>query len=204
MRDRVFVLGLTGSIGMGKSTTAEMFREQGVPVWDADEAVHRLYGPGGSASGPVAEICPEAVSAKGVDRAVLRDWIAGDGDALHRLNAVVHPLVAADRQEFINAADAKGQPLIVVDVPLLYETGAEGSVDAVLVVSAPAEVQKSRVMARPGMTEQHFARILSHQIPDAEKTRRADYVIETTSLDAARKGVQDVIRELQERIGRNA
>lgn len=204
MTGKVFVLGLTGSIGMGKSTTAGMFRNAGVPVWDADEAVHRLYGPGGAAGEAVAAICPDAVSAAGVDRAVLRDWIANDAGALHKLNAVVHPLVAQDRQEFIEDAAANGVPLIVVDVPLLFETGAESGVDAVLVVSAPAKVQKARVMARKGMTEEHYSRILAHQIPDDEKRQRADYVIESTSLDVARKGVEDVIRDLTDRIARNA
>ncbi len=184
-------LGLTGSIGMGKSTTAGFFRDMGVPVWDADAAVHRLYGAGGAAVGPVGALCPAAVGPEGVDRAVLKDWIAQDDTALARLEAVVHPLVAQDRAAFIAAA---GAPLVVLDIPLLFETGAD--VDGVLVVSAPPEVQRARVLARPGMTEAHLESILARQMPDAEKRARADFVIETLDLDSTRAAVQDLVAKL--------
>lgn len=189
---RPYLLGLTGSVGMGKSTTAGFFREMGVPVWDADAAVHRLYAPGGAAVGPVGALCAEAVSDGAVDRGVLKDWIARDADALAALEAVVHPLVTADRLEFIAAADG---PLVVLDIPLLFETGAV--VDGVLVVSAPEEVQRARVLARPGMNEEQFARILARQMPDAEKRARADFVIETLDMDKTRADVQDLVGRLR-------
>jgi dephospho-CoA kinase len=161
---RPYVLGLTGSIGMGKSTTAELFRELGVPVWDADAAVHRLYAKGGAAVGPVGALCPDAVRGGAVDRAALKAWIARDGSALAQLEAVVHPLVAAERAEFVARADA---PLIVLDIPLLFETGAQ--VDGVLVVTAPPEVQRARVLARAGMDAAQLETVLARQMPDAEK-----------------------------------
>lgn len=187
-------LGLTGSIGMGKSTTAEMFRDLGVPVWDADAAVHRLYE--GAAVGPVGALCAKAVTNGRVDRTVLKEWIASDPTALAKLEAVVHPLVAADRAEFI--ADADG-PLVVLDIPLLFETGAD--VDGVLVVSAPPEVQRARVLARPGMDEPQLTRILARQMPDAEKRLRADFVIETLDMDITRAAVANLVAQLG---GRNA
>jgi dephospho-CoA kinase len=185
------ILGLTGSIGMGKSTTAQMFRDLGVPVWDADAAVHRLYGAGGAAVGPVGALCPEAVVSGGVDRGVLKTWLAVDPSRLKALEAVVHPLVAADRAAFIAQADA---PLVVLDIPLLYETGAQ--VDAVLVVSAPPDVQRARVLARGGMTDAQLDLILSRQMPDADKRARADYVIETTDMDSARAQVAALVAKL--------
>lgn len=185
-------LGLTGSIGMGKSTTAGMFRDLGVPVWDADAAVHRLYAPGGAAVAPIAALCPEAVGSAGVDRAVLKDWIVREDGALARLESVVHPLVAQDRADFISNSTA---PLVVLDIPLLFETGAD--VDGVLVVSAPEDVQRTRVLARPGMTEAHLAQILARQMPDAEKRARADFVIETLDMDSTRRAVQDLVARLE-------
>lgn len=185
-------LGLTGSIGMGKSTTAQMFRDEGVPVWDADAAVHRLYAPGGAAVAAVGTLCPDAVIAGAVDRARLKEWLARDPARLAQLEAVVHPLVAADRAAFIAQADA---PLVVLDIPLLFETGAD--VDGVLVVSAPEDMQRARVLARPGMTEDHLEAILARQIPDAEKRARADFVIETTDMDSTRAAVRDLVRKLQ-------
>lgn len=186
-----FVLGLTGSIGMGKSTTAQMFRDLGVPVWDADAAVHNLYSSGGLAVMPVGALCPEAVVSGAVDRTALKTWLAADPSRLPALEAVVHPLVAADRAAFIAGADA---PLVVLDVPLLLETGAK--VDAVLVVTAPQEVQRARVLARAGMTPAQLDLILSRQMSDAEKRARADYVIQTTDMDSARAQVAALVEKL--------
>ncbi len=192
--DRPFLLGLTGSIGMGKTTTAQMFQDEGIPVWDADAAVHRLYGRGGAAVAPVAALCPDAVGADGIDRAALKRWIASDATALARLEAVVHPLVARDRAEFIAAhTDA---PLVVLDIPLLFETGGDRLCDATLVVSAPHEAQRERVLSRPGMTEEQFRTILARQLPDAEKRARATHVIETRDLATTRAAVQDLIAQI--------
>ncbi|MFN4056603.1 MAG: dephospho-CoA kinase [Roseinatronobacter sp.] len=186
-----FVLGLTGSIGMGKSTTAQMFRELGVPVWDADAAVHRLYAPGGAAIALVGALCPEATALEFVDRTALKAWLARDSSHLAALEAVVHPLVAADRAAFIAAQTG---PLVVLDIPLLLETGAQ--VDAVVVVSAPENIQRARVLGRPGMTEAQLNLILERQMPDAEKRARADFVIETVDMDTARVQVRDLVRKL--------
>ena len=187
-------LGLTGSIGMGKSTTAGFFRDLGVPVWDADAAVHRLYGPGGAAVGPVGALCPAAVVQGAIDRDALKQWIAQDKSALGQLEAVVHPLVAEDRANFV--ADVS-RPLVVLDIPLLFEVGAD--VDGVLVVTAPPEVQRARVLARPGMTESQFTAILARQMPDAEKRQRADFVIETLDMDSVRQSVQHLVSTLGKR-----
>ena len=193
---RPVVIGLTGSIGMGKSTTAAMFADAGVPVWDADAAVHRLYARGGAAVEGMRALCPEAVVDGEVRREVLKEWIDRDPGALSRIEAVVHPLVAADRARFI--ADAVSD-VVVVDVPLLFETGGEASVDAVVVVSAPAELQRARVLARPGMTEARLDAILARQVPDAEKRARADYVIPTVTLEETRRAVQDVLDDVRRR-----
>ncbi|RVU21126.1 dephospho-CoA kinase [Methylobacterium oryzihabitans] len=175
---RPVVLGLTGSIGMGKSATAAMFRARGVPVHDADACVHALYGPGGAAAARIGEAFPGTLAPDGaVDRAALRARVLDDPARMRALEALVHPLVRAAEADFL-AAQA-GAPLAVLDVPLLYETGGEARCDAVAVVSAPPEVQRARVLARPGMTEATFAAILAKQMPDAEKRRRADFVIET-------------------------
>lgn len=194
-RRRPFRLGLTGSVGMGKSTTERFFAQAGVPVWDADAAVHVLYGSGGAAVAAVRALAPAAVSGGAVDRDALRRAVAGDATLLPRLEAAVHPLVAAERQAFL-AANANA-PLALLDIPLLYETGGEACVDAVLVVSAPAAVQRARVLARPGMDEAALARILARQMPDAEKRARADFVIDTgRGLEAARAAVLDLVGRL--------
>jgi len=188
------ILGLTGSIGMGKSTTAQIFRDAGVPVWDADASVHRLYAPGGGAVAPIAALHPAASRNGTVDRAALRDWIATDASALGQIEAIVHPLVAQDRRLFLNRHTAA--PLVVLDIPLLFETGGDRACDATLVVSAPPDVQRARVLERPGMTEAHFQTILAKQTPDAEKRASATHVIETRTLDQTRADVLALIARL--------
>jgi dephospho-CoA kinase len=190
-----FILGLTGSIGMGKSAVAAMFRGAGVPVFDADAAVHELQGPGGAVVRGIEAEFPGTTGAAGVDRAKLGAAVFSDPEALKRLEAIVHPAVGAMRARFL--ADNAEQPLIVFDIPLLYEKGSEKSVDAVVVVSAPAEVQRQRVLARPGMNEEKFAQILALQVPDADKRARADYVIDTgTSLAETRHAVAALVARL--------
>jgi len=191
-----FRLGLTGSIGMGKSTTARLFAEAGCSVWDADAAVHRLYGPEGAAVAPLADLFPGAIVDGAVSRARLKDILSRDPTALKRIEAVVHPLVAADRAGFLARAEAD---IVVFDIPLLYETGAERMMDAVVCVTAPAEVQRQRVLSRGAMTEAQFDDILARQMPDAEKRRRADFVILTDTLEHAREQVQSVIGEIRGR-----
>ncbi|WP_333831420.1 dephospho-CoA kinase [Pararhodobacter sp.] len=193
------ILGLTGSIGMGKSTTAGFFRDAGVPVWDADAEVHRLYASGGAAVAPLAQLCPQALKEGAIDRAALKDWIAADPGALKQIESVVHPLVAAARQRFIAAHKKVGTPLILLDIPLLFESGSARLCDATLTVSAPPEVQRARVLARPGMTEAHFQTILSKQMPDTEKRARATYVIETHTPEQTRDEVLQLITRLTER-----
>lgn len=192
-------LGLTGSIGMGKSTTAAMFVDLGIPVWDADAAVHRLYAPGGAAVAPLSRLHPPALAAGGIDRMALKAWIATDPTALGQIETIVHPLVAADRKEFIRSARAG---IVVLDIPLLFETGAEATLDATLLVTAPPELQRARVLARPGMTEQQFGLILSRQMPDPEKRRRATHIIETLSIPSVRAGVEALVNYI--RSGRDA
>lgn len=196
MTDRPFRLGLTGSIGMGKSTTAALFAAQGIPVWDADAAVHRLYAQGGAAVVPVAVLCPAALKDGAIDRAALKDWIAANPTALPQLESIVHPLVAADRDGF---ASEMQSDILLFDIPLLFEKGTEAMMDATLVVTAPPDLQRARVMARPGMTETQFHTILSRQMPDREKRARADHIIETLSLDAARVAVQALIDYIRSR-----
>ena len=191
----VVILGLTGSIGMGKSTTAAMFREAGVPVFDADAAVHALYR--GAAAPLVEAAFPGSVRDGEVDRDLLRQRVLDDAGVLPRLEAIVHPLVRAERTAFLDTARARGARLAVLDIPLLYETGGDRQVDAVAVVSAPEAVQSARVLARPGMTQARFSAILSKQVPDAEKRARARFVIDTGhGLAAARATVERIVAEL--------
>jgi dephospho-CoA kinase len=175
--NRPLVLGLTGSIGMGKSTVAAMFERLGVPVFDADAEVRRLQGPGGALVAAIEREFPGATGARGVDRIALGAKVFGDPSALARLEAIVHPAVREARAAFLR--DHADAPLVVLDIPLLFEKDRVGEVDKVLVVSAPAEVQRARVFARPDMTEQLFAAILERQMPDAEKRARADFTIDT-------------------------
>ncbi|MFL2779242.1 MAG: dephospho-CoA kinase [Paracoccus marcusii] len=189
-----FRLGLTGSIGMGKSTTAQMFRDLGHPVWDADQAVHRLYAPGGLAVAPVAAAFPAALAQGGIDRGALKTALAADPAALARLEGIVHPLVAQDRQDFL--ARHVGAPLVVLDIPLLFESAHPPDLDGVAVVSTDPATQAARVLARPGMTRDTLAMILARQMPDADKRARADWIIPTDSLDGARAAVARIVNEV--------
>lgn len=192
---RPFILGLTGSIGMGKSAVASMFHGLGVPVFDADAAVHVLQGPGGALLGEIEAVFPGTTGPDGVDRQKLGAAVFGDRDKLSRLEAIIHPAVAAMRRQFLK--DNAAKPLVVFDIPLLFEKGGAEGVDAVVVVSASAEAQRARVLARPGMTEEKFERILGLQVPDAEKRARADFVIDTgTSLAETRHEVQRLVHEI--------
>lgn len=190
-----FRLGLTGSIGMGKSTTAAMFRAAGVPVWDADAAVHRLYSAGGAAVAPLAALVPAAVSGGSVSRETLKQALAADPGLLSRIEAIVHPLVAADRAEF---AAKTVSDMAVFDIPLLFEKGTEAEMDATLLVTAPPELQRARVLARPGMTEEQFALILSRQMPDRDKRARATHIIETLSFASVEAAVTALIAYIRE------
>lgn len=191
----MIVLGLTGSIGMGKSTAAGMFRDEGVPVHDADEAVHRLYA---GAAAPLIEAAFPGSTVDGVvDRAALGKLVLGDAAAMKRLEAIIHPLVRADTDAFLAGHRAAGAKLVVLDIPLLFETGGRNRVEKVIVVSAPADVQRDRVLARPGMTEEKFEAIRARQMPDDEKRRLADYVIDTSQgFDVTRARIRGIIEEL--------
>jgi len=192
------IIGLTGSIGMGKSTTAAMFREAGVPVYDADAAVHEAYDAGGVAVWPVGEAFPGTVREGRVDREALRKQVLGNPEAMARLNSIVHPLIGKSRADAFAAASAQGADMIILDVPLIYETGGEKNMDAVIVVSAPTGMQRERVLAREGMSPERLDAILAQQLPDAEKRKRADFVIDTgKGLEAARVQVGEVISALR-------
>jgi len=189
-----FRLGLTGSIGMGKSTTASFFRAQGVPVWDADDVVHRLYAVQGAAVDPMRRIAAPAIIAGAVDRPALKALIAADPSLLTAIEAVVHPLVAQDRSQFLSTATTG---IVVLDIPLLFETGTDADMDATLLVTAPPALQRARVLARPGMTEAGFKAILARQMPDAEKRARATHIIETLGLAAADHAVRALLHHLR-------
>ena len=192
----MFILGLTGSIGMGKTATAKMFAEEGVPVQDADAAVHALYE--GKAT-PLIEAAFPGTTADGkVDRVKLGTMVIGKPEAMAKLEKIVHPLVAQERDGFLAGAEKAGADIVVLDIPLLYETGSDINCDAVVVVSAPAEVQRQRVLARPGMTEERFAGILAKQMPDADKRARADFIVDTSQgFDAARQQVCEILRQVR-------
>jgi dephospho-CoA kinase len=193
------VIGLTGSIGMGKSTTAAMFREAGIPVYDADAAVHAAYDVGGIAVGPVGEAFPGTVKDGRVDREALRQAVLGKPEAMAKLNGIVHPLIGRDRASVFEEAAASGADMIIMDVPLIFETGGEKNMHAVIVVSAPPEMQRERVLAREGMNPERLDAILAQQVPDAEKRALADHVIDTgQGLEHARAQVQAVIAKLRE------
>jgi dephospho-CoA kinase len=194
---RPFVLGLTGSIGMGKSTTASMFAAEGIPVWDADATVHRLYAVGGAAANAIATVYPDAIQNGAVSRPALRDMIAKDPAVLDRVQSIVHPLVAADRTAFIAAQTAA---IVLLDIPLLFETGTDALCDGVAVVSAPEALQRARVLARGDMTEADLDLILSRQMPDAEKRRRATWVITTEDMESTRQQVQQVLQDIGQKV----
>ena len=190
----MITVGLTGSIGMGKSTTAAMFAAAGALVYDADAEVANLYVQGGAAVAPLEAAFPGVVKDGAVDRELLRQRVLGDPEAIKTLNSVVHPLLGAGRAAFFKHAEESGADIIVLDIPLLFETGGEALVDAVVVVSAPAELQRARVLARPGMTEERLAVILARQVPDADKRARADFVIDTGSgIEVAREAVRRIL-----------
>ncbi|MEZ5892724.1 MAG: dephospho-CoA kinase [Parvularculaceae bacterium] len=196
----MITIGLTGSIGMGKSTVLAMFAEEGAMVWNADDAVHRLYTKDAPGAVAVGERFPGAIIDGAVDRDVLSKLVLDDAAALADLEAIIHPLVSADRADFLDNAARDGADIAMLDIPLLFEKSYEKFFDAVVVVSAPAETQKARVMARPGMTEKKFRSILMKQTPDAEKRRRADYVVNTgLSLGATRQEVKAVTAALKAR-----
>lgn len=198
-----FVLGLTGSIGMGKSATCRMFRDLGVPVWDADGAVHALYGQGGAAVPLVEDAFPGTAVDGAIDRVRLGQVVLGDPAALKRLESIVHPLVRRDEEAFLARAVAGRDRLVLLDIPLLFETGGEGRTDAIVVVTAPAEIQRERVLARPGMTREKFEAILAKQMPDRGKRARAHFLVDSGSGFArAEQDVAAIVRALAGRPGR--
>ena len=197
MSCRPFLVGLTGSIGMGKTTTAGMFAEEGIPVWDADATVHRMYGAGGAAVEPIRELHSVAVVNGVVDRSALKHWISEDPTALGKIERIVHPLVASDRRTFIEEAVSE---IVVLDIPLLFETSGEKDVDAVVVVSAPPDVQRKRVLERGNISIAQFEALLEQQIQDSEKRARADYVIETLTVEGSRASVRSCVKDIRARL----
>lgn len=191
----MFILGLTGSIGMGKTTTARLFAEEGVPVHDADAVVHKLYA--GEAAPLIEAAFPGTTQSGRVDRKRLADHVVGDAAALERLEAIVHPLVRKAEEAFLTGAKARGAPIVVLDIPLLYETGGDSRVDAVVVVTAPEHVQRLRVMERPGMTLEKMEILIAKQMPDSEKRRRADFLVDSgQGLDHARMQVRQILTSI--------
>ena len=199
MRARPFVIGLTGSIAMGKSQTARLFAEEGVPVFDSDAAIEKLYGKGGAAVEKIAAAFPSAVRDGAVDRTALSILVARDPAVLQKLEALVHPLVAAARQAFL-AGHAEA-PIVLLDIPLLFETGADKDMDALVVASAPLEVQRARALERPGMTPEKFESLLKRQLPDVEKRAKAHFVVVTDQgVEHARDQVKMILAEIRKRI----
>ena len=197
---RPLLVGLTGSIGMGKSETAKMFGRLGIPVYDSDAVVHRLYEKGGAAVPKIEKAFPGTVAAGAVDRAALTAVLTGEPARFKELEGIVHPLVAREQQKFLEAAIASGAEMVVLDIPLLFETGGHERMDAVVVVSAPADVQRARVLARPGMSAEKLDHILARQVPDAQKREKAHFVIETDKgLDHAFEQVKEVVAALHAR-----
>jgi dephospho-CoA kinase len=199
----MLLIGLTGSIGMGKSETAKMFARLGLPVYDTDAAVHRLYAEGGEAVGPVGAAFPGVLKDGAIDRTALSQAVIGKSGAMQRLEALIHPLVGEAQADWLRGQARKGAEMVVLDIPLLLENGGEARVDVVVVVSAPASVQRARVLARPGMTEEKFKALLARQMPDAEKRQRADFVIDTgQGLDHAFVQIEALVKGLKGRPGR--
>lgn len=198
----MYLIGLTGSIGMGKSLTASLFHDEGVPCYDADAAVHALYEKGGAAVAPIGALVPEAIIDGRVDRAILGQHVLKDGDKLKALEAIVHPLAGQQQMQFLHDSEAANAPVVVLDIPLLLETGGEKFVDSVVVVSAPFEVQRSRVLARPGMSEERFNDILAKQVPDDEKRKSAAFIVDSSiSVEDARGQVRAILDTLKGREG---
>ncbi|MEC8577878.1 MAG: dephospho-CoA kinase [Pseudomonadota bacterium] len=198
----MYLIGLTGSIGMGKTQTAALFEEEGVPRYDADAAVHGLYEVGGAAVGPIGELFPEAVRDGAVDRAALGRIVLKDGAKLAALEKMVHPLAGATQVDFLNAQMAAGATHVLLDIPLLFETGGHEFVDCVVVVSAPPDIQRARVLERPGMTEEKFADILAKQVPDSDKRAAADFIVDSSvSVADAHRQVKEILAAVRDRKG---
>ena len=195
----MLLVGLTGSIGMGKSKSAELFEAEGLPVYDADASVHALYEKGGAAVAPLSEHFPKAIKDGAVDRTILGKLVLHDGEMLQKLESIVHPLAGKMQKDFLETQEAAGKKAVILDIPLLLEKKAEGLVDVVVVVSTTPEVQKQRVLERPGMTEEKFHSILSKQMPDAEKREKADFVVDSTiSVADAHRQIRDIISRLDD------
>ncbi|MEC8545931.1 MAG: dephospho-CoA kinase [Pseudomonadota bacterium] len=198
----MYLIGLTGSIGMGKTQTAALFEEEGVSRYDADAAVHGLYEVGGAAVGPIGELFPEAVRDGAVDRAALGRIVLKDGAKLAALEKMVHPLAGATQVDFLNAQMAAGATHVLLDIPLLFETGGHEFVDCVVVVSAPPDIQRARVLERPGMTEEKFADILAKQVPDSDKRAAADFIVDSSvSVADAHRQVKEILAAVRDRKG---
>ena len=198
----MYLIGLTGSIGMGKSATATLFKEAGVPVYDADAAVHALYEKGGAAVAPIGALVPEAIIDGAVDRAILGQHVLKNADKLKALESIVHPLAGQSQFDFLTRAKADNAPAVLLDIPLLFETGGAAFVDCVVVVSAPFELQKQRVLARDGMSEERFLDILAKQVPDEDKRAKAEFIVDSSiSLADARTQVHAILEAIKEREG---
>jgi len=201
----MIILGLTGSIGMGKSTTAKMFQEEGIPVYDADAVVHQLYDEGGAGVPIISELFPDSVTDNRVDRQKLGRMVVHDEQAMKKLETAIHPLVGKAQQQFLERARSDGKHLVVLDIPLLFESNRTGVVDYTVVVTAPADLQKQRVLEREGMTEEKFEAILARQIPDHVKRQKADFIIYTDKgQEDARRQVRDLIKTLVEKDAKSA